>query len=301
MNTIATNGVIDYAAHTTYTDPGRYGALFDATPSDLNGVSAVALNLVEHYRASDEQLSAETVSDIHSRWVARILQLDQQRHGEPLATPREPAARVQGCCRDHTLLSVAMLRHHGVPARSRVGFADYFMAGWHHDHVIAEMWTGERWRRFDPELPAPTELLPDPRNILPRNGFHTAAEVWRGHRAGTLDVERYGVDVSDPVARGAWFVRNYVVMELAHRYGDEVLLWDHWGTMNGPGSGDVDIQLIDEVAALLLAADAGDTDAEQRLHARYLSDERLHPGDTVLRVDLPGEELVRESLFRHTH
>lgn len=296
MTILEHTAMIDYARHTAYSDPGRFASLLDAVPTELDELSATVRNVIEHYRASDHALPADTVSDIHSRWIARTLELDQQRHPASLAESREPTTRVQGCCRDHTLLSVAILRQHGIPARSRIGFADYFVDGWHHDHVVAEAWSGERWVRFDPEVQAPIATLPEPRNIPAGKGFHTAAEVWRSHRAGALDVETYGVDVSIPVARGAWFVRNYVILEVAHRFGDELLLWDNWGTMNGPGSQDQDADLIDDVSALLVAADTGDTAAEQRLLDLYRADERLHPGDVVLRMDLPEQTLVEESL-----
>ncbi len=296
MSTTAPDAVIDHATHTPYSDPGIYAGLLDAVPSDLDDLSEVVRNVIEHYRASDHDLPADTVSDIHARWIGRTLELDQQRHPTGLADAREPERRVQGCCRDHTLLSVAILRQHGIPARSRIGFADYFVDGWHHDHVIPEVWLGGRWVRFDPEVEEPGGRLDNPRNIPAGKGFHTAAEVWRGYRAGTLDVQTYGVDQSLPVARGGWFVRNYVVLEIAHRFGDELLLWDNWGTMSGPGSEAQDVDLVDAVAAQLVAADNGDLDAEQHLLDLYRADARLHPGDTVLRVDLPGDEMVRESL-----
>lgn len=296
MSTAMPFSVIDHVAHTAYSDPGRFAALLDAVPADLDELSAVVRNVIVHYRASDHDLPAKTVSDIHSRWIERTLGIDNQRHPAPLAETREPATKVQGCCRDHTLLSVAILRQHGIPARSRVGFVDYFAPDWHHDHVIPEVWLGDRWVRFDPEVDEPSAALPDPRDIPAGNGFHTAAEVWRGHRAGTLDAETFGVDASVPVARGAWMVRNYVLLEVAHRFGDELLLWDRWGTMTAPGDADQDATLIDEVAQLLVAADAGDLAAEERLLELYRRDARLHPGDMVLRVDLPSDTLVAEPI-----
>lgn len=296
MSTAMFVSVIDHAAHTVYSHPGRHAALLDVVPTDLDKLSEVVRNVIVHYRASGHELPAESVPDIHSRWIERTLELDQQRHQAPLAQPREPASKVQGCCRDHTLLSVAMLRQHGVPARSRIGFVDYFVPGWHHDHVVPEAWLGDRWVRFDPEVAQGSDVLPDPRDIPRGKGFQTAAEVWRGHRAGTLDVGTFGVDPTLPIARGAWMVRNYVVLEAAHRFGDELLLWDNWGTMGGPGSESQDAELIDEVAALLVAADVGDLNAERRLLELYRNDERLRPGDTVQRVDLPGNDVIPERI-----
>lgn len=296
MTTVAPAGVIDHARHTAYSDPGRFAGRLEAVPAALDELCAVVRNVIEHYRASEHQLPADTITDIHARWIERMLQLDDGRHGTGLSTPRDPASRVQGCCRDHTLLSVAILRQHGIPARSRIGFADYFADGWHHDHVIPEAWLNGRWIRFEPEVAAASGRLPQARDIPAGNGFHTAAEVWRAHRAGKIDVETYGVDPSIPVARGAWFVRNYVVLEVAHRFGDELLLWDNWGTMAGPGSDGQDADLVDDVAALLVAADTGDRGAERRLLEWYRADDRLHPGDHVLRVRVPGEDVVLDSL-----
>ncbi len=110
--------------------------------------------------------------------------------------------------------------------------------------------------------------------------FDSAAKVWTAYRAGQIDVQQYGVGPGIPVG-GAWFVRCYVFMELAHRYRDELLLWDGWGAMGGPGSQGQDLQLVDEIAALLLAADAGDEGAERELGQCYADDPRLHPGDQV--------------------
>jgi hypothetical protein len=76
-------------------------------------------------------------------------------------------------------------------------------------------------------------------------------------------------------------IRNYVVQEVAHRFGDEMLLWDDWGMCGGPGSQDDEAEYVDEVAALLVAADAGDRAAEQRLLDLYRRDDRLHPGSRV--------------------
>jgi len=45
---------------------------------------------------------------------------------------------------------------------------------------------------------------------------------------------------------------------------------------------DGDLGLVDEVAALLLAADDGDNAAERELSDRYAEDHRLHPGERIV-------------------
>ena len=55
-----------------------------------------------------------------------------------------------------------------------------------------------------------------------------------------------------------------MIYEIAHRFGDELLLWDGWGRITGPGTEvtEEDAVWLDGVAALLVAADDGDLDAE---------------------------------------
>jgi hypothetical protein len=148
--------------------------------------------------------------------------------------------------------------------------------------VVTEFWDGDRWvvadsqleptpgGRFDvcdmPALTGGGATIGDP--------FVSAARVWTAYRRGEIDVDRYGVGPGQPFA-GAWFVRNYVLNELAHRMRDELLLWDGWGLV-GLELGD-ELADIDGIAALLLAADAGDTAADRELAARYAADDRLHP------------------------
>jgi hypothetical protein len=279
---------VDYASHSAYSDPGRWAELLDATPTDPAALSAVARNVIAHYRANADELPEATRHEIGLRWLADILGADQSHNSGPLDTERPMASRVQGCCRDHTLLCVGALRQHGIPARSRVGFASYFRSGWNHDHVIVDVQRDGRWVRFDSELVPgafPFDTLDIPAG--PDAPFVTAAEAWQGHQSGRIDVETFGVDVDSPV-RGEWFVRTYVVMELAHRFKDELLLWDGWGVM-GPEADEDTNALIDELAALLVAADAGDDDAEAELRERYETDQRLAPGERIQSFSPYGE------------
>lgn len=286
----------DWIPQTPFSDPGERGALFDEVPPTPEAIGPVVRNLLAHYRAEAEHLPASSREDVDLRWVAAQLAVDQQRHpGLPLTTERAIASRLQGCCRDHTLLAVSILRHHGIPARSRVGFADYFTTDWHHDHVVAEMFDGQRWRRFDPEVAPDFGLLPDPLDLAtgPNAPFTTAAEAYLSLRDGTLDPSTYGVAPGDPLG-GADFVLFELFWELAHRYGDELLLWDGWGAIPPPGESPEEglLVMLDEVAAQLVAADAGDMTVEGALYERYRRDSRLHPGAAVLQFSPVGIEPV---------
>lgn len=288
--------VHDWVRHSAYSDPGPYASLLRDLPHEVGAVCAAARNVIAHYRAEIPDLAEERWDEIDSRWLERILATDQARHPRDLLQPRELADRVAGCCRDHTLLVVGALREQGVPARSRVGFAGYFTPTWHHDHVVVEHWDGDRWVRTDPEL-AGEGFDFDVRDMPtgPGSPFETAAEVWRGHRAGRIDTRGYGV-VPDSALCGPAFVRDYVIVEVAHRFGDELLLWDTWGAAGPDRDGAEVDRLADEVAELLVAGDAGDRAAEAELAARYRSDDRLHPAGRVRRLSPYGRPPVEVDL-----
>jgi hypothetical protein len=295
--------VIDHALHSPYTDPGQHADLFSVLPTDPESLSMIARNVIVHYRASGHELPLETRDDINARWLEAILAADQSRHPRPLDQERRPTERVQGCCRDHTLFCLGVLRSHGIPARSRVGFAGYFVDGWHHDHVIVEAWIDGRWRRFDSEVDSPRPTLTSPTDIghctVDRTGFVTAAQAWAGHRRGEIDPETYGVDPDVPVFRGERFVFDEVIYEVAHRFGDELLLWDSWGRIGEPGTPvtDADARWLDQIAALLLDADNGvDDNAELALLKRYREDEGLHPGPSVIQASPYGDPPIEVEL-----
>ena len=285
-------GDMDWSAQTAFSDPGRFGALFDGIDAEPSAVSAVARNLVAHYVAERDALPAATRGDINLRWVEAQLAVDQERHDSQLAAARPRPERLQGCCRDHSLLAVSMLRHHGREARSRVGFAGYFSPGFWHDHVVVEVREGDRWRRFDPEMTGV-----DPRYLdLPEGAdatFLSAARMWTEIRGGRIDPAAVGVFPGSPIG-GEWFAQCYVLLELAHRYGDETLLWDGFGDMAEPSGPTAEQwELTDEVAALLLDIDENPTRrAESALEQRYRRDPRLHPAGTLESITPDGEHFV---------
>ncbi len=293
-----------YATNTAYSDPGANAGLLAGLPTEPAGLSAVARNVIVHYRASACELPASSRDDIDGRWLETMLDTDQRRHPKPLTEPRPEPQRVQGCCRDHTLFCVGALRTNGVPARSRVGFAGYFVEGWHHDHVVVEAWLGGRWRRFDAEIEHGSPALPEPMDLsfdrATGSGFATAAEAWLAHRRGEIDADRFGVDPELPFLAGPRFLFDEVIHEVAHRFGDELLLWDGWGRIGGPETplDDDDADWLDPVAEALIRADGGDEAAERELFERYRVDDGLRPGQTVIKGSPYGYPPVEVALRR---
>jgi hypothetical protein len=90
----------------------------------------------------------------HLRSTGQILDRILAADPRPLGEPRPPARRLAGSCRHFTLVTVAALRAHGVPARARCGFARYFVPGRYGDHRVAEYWNAAaaRWTLADAQL-----------------------------------------------------------------------------------------------------------------------------------------------------
>ena len=84
-------------------------------------------------------------NDAETRYIDDILRIVIARNDAPLSRRREPGERFVGICRDFALLHCSFLRHVGIPARIRSGFADYFGEdGFHFDHVVTEYWDPAR-------------------------------------------------------------------------------------------------------------------------------------------------------------
>jgi hypothetical protein len=97
--------------------------------------------------------------------------------------------------------------------------------------------------------------------------------------------------------RGPWFLQGAVLLDAAFRAGAEVLLWDGWAAMSSPdGLTDEETAVADQIAELIVAADAGDRDAEQRLLSRVTDPDGIGPGDRVTMMSPYGDPPVQVDL-----
>lgn len=252
--------MIDYAAHSRFTDPGPAAGWLDGVGPDVAELRRVAAGLVFHFWANgditDHGFPAERLAEVDLRYAADMLARLHELNPAPLGGQRAPTERIVGCCRDFTLLFVSMARHHGVPARSRVGFAGYLAPGWYLDHVVAEVWDGRRWRLVDPQFPDGSQFPDGEVDLLdvPRDRFLVGADAWRACRSGAIEPERFAVspELTIPGTRGLTQVRHDLVQDLASLNKHEMVLWDLWGRLSDePELSEEDIRAADELAALV--------------------------------------------------
>ncbi len=249
-----------YASQSPVTDPGTLADRLDAVPGDLASLQRAARQLVFHYRGdgdfAENGIAAERIAEIDTRYADRMLRRLVELHDAPLGSERLPQQRLVGCCRDFTVLFLAMARHKGVPARARVGFATYFAAGWNVDHEIAEVWDAaeQRWRLVDPELHEghrdPTDGAEiDPLDV-PADRFIVAPRAWLACRAGAADPARFVVDpgLDIPQTRSWPYLVHNVLHDLAALNKQEMVLWDSWGLAERSELSAADLDLLDRVA-----------------------------------------------------
>lgn len=280
-----------YRAHSVFTQPGEFAALWDTVNPTIEDMKAAITPLLFHYRGdgdyAENGIAAERVEEINLRYAADMLACITKHKPIVAGEPRQASERMVGCCRDWALLLVSLARHHGFAARSRVGFSNYFAEDWWIDHTIVEIWdeTEQRWRLVDAELREPWTLSHgqevNPIDIS-REIFLPGLIAWRKVRAGELDADNFVVapELEVPELRGIPYLWHNVVQDLAALNRYEMLLWDVWGIY------------LDEVnpegAALLDAvAGAGSLEKWQRFYAR---DEFRVPEDVLsFQPHLPGE------------
>lgn len=241
-----------YATQSPTSDPGDYAHLFDDLPTDLLGIAQVTQGLIYHYFADQYTLGWQPpqgrLPEINTRTMARILAALLEKDDRPLTVARRNEDRLVGCCRDFALLACAILRHQGRAARLRYGFANYFDKGYWGDHVIVEVWEGERWRRFDPQVVGKQDWDVDLLD-MPDSAFWTGGKAWQMARLKVVHQDRFGLGPNDNHVRGWWFIRERLQLDLAALNKVELLCWD--GTDRLSEKNSADQALLDQMAELM--------------------------------------------------
>jgi hypothetical protein len=247
-----------FARHSWFSDPGALAPWLADVDPDVGRLHAAASGLVFHYWAhgdvTEHGFAPARVGEINLRYADTMFARLRELNPAPLSESREPTERLVGCCRDFTLLLVALARQHGIPARSRVGFATYLIPGWTMDHVVAELWDGSRWRLVEPTLAEHDSIdLLD----VPRDRFLVAADAWAACRSGDLDPEQCVVapDLTESFLRGWPYLTHNLVHDLATLNKHEMLTWDLWGAIADGGMRTGDRTRLDALAESLRAGD----------------------------------------------
>jgi hypothetical protein len=283
--TTPSSTVLDfYTRPVAMTAAGGHAAVLEGLTPDLSGLCEVVQGVLLHFHwanAYGVTLAPERADQQHLRPASATLDAVFAINDQPLDVRRGAGDRAVGVCRHYAVVTSAMLRANGVPARSRCGFGTYFMPGEFVDHWVVEYWDAAQgcWRLVDSQIDAlqKAALKPDFDPLdTPRDRFLIAGDAWRQCRAGKLDPMRFGImDM-----RGLWFIAGNVLRDFAALNNMEMLPWDCWGAMAQPGEdlSPESLALVDRLAELTLDADA----RFDEIRALYEGDPSLHVPAEVL-------------------
>jgi excinuclease ABC subunit A len=208
-----------YRTHSPITDPHEYADLYDDIPDDLHGMIDIIQGQMIHRLAvrqfgvtlTPESRGEQRLRTMRQR-LRRIIELDPA----PLTSKREPRDKQVGLCRDFAVFLTSILRHKGIPARMRVGFAEYLgkEQSYKSDHWITEYWKADqnRWVLADPDVGGvPVGMIPvkDGCNLhdLRRDkDFFVAGAAWKLARDGKVRSDLF------PIQRGGRGFPAFVVI-----------------------------------------------------------------------------------------
>lgn len=269
------NSLAYYAEPGPLTVAGANAAALVALPSTVPDLLAAVRGLLIHEAGSARSATG------HLRATSQILDRIRAADPRPLVAARPPDRRLAGSCRHFALIAVAALRAHGIPARARCGFARYFTPGRLGDHWVCEYWNAAaaRWVLADaqlgPDLCRDLGTVFDPA-ALPRDEFVVAGDAWIRCRDGDLDPYRCGLDGDGQ--SGWWWIAGNLVRDVAALAKMEMLPWDMWGAMPGPGDpiSDALAEELDQIARITADPDTADESRARYVGERFRVPERVH-------------------------
>lgn len=215
-----------YASHGVYSEPGSYRDALMRGGVEPKSIARWISSFMQHPRGAESEgrgFTPEQAKDLELRSVAEILSVAVKRN---LLEGDCAQRKVGGVCRDFAILAVSNFRERGIPARLRVGFADYPVPGRWEDHWLCEWQDGRHWKRFDVEFAAIDGVSFDALDV-PRERFITASEAWFRIKDEPGIASRFGVSSLD--LGGEWFVVGSLFREIAALRRLELKPWDYWG------------------------------------------------------------------------
>jgi hypothetical protein len=279
----------------TYASPGPMTGDHEGLLAGLSGTVAdlavIGHGLIVHESMADLYEVTFTEEDrtaVHLRPVPRLLERILAEYPEPLSSPRPAPSRIAGNCRQFTVLMVAALRAHGIPARARCGFGAYFTPGFNEDHWVCEYWAGAEWRLADAQIDAKQrEMFNIDFDVLdvPRDAFLIAGDAWQQVRRGEASPDAFGLTVTKE--SGAWWIAGNLMRDAAALLKIELLPWDAWGAMPTP-----DTAIDDELAALFDRLAEATLDPDATAVAELMTDPRLRVGTSVRNAVRDKEEEI---------
>ncbi len=269
-----------YGSQSGVTDPEKYIPLYDVLPDDVASLCKVIQGLLLHRWWIDQygvNISEEQKEEIKIRKMTRQLKRILELNNSPLITARKPESRLVGTCRDYASFLTSFLRHKGVPARMRVGFATYLMPGQYIDHYLCQYWNDKesKWVMVDAQI---DDLQRRAMNItfdtcdVPEGLFLPGGKAWQTWREGKANPDLFGIFE----VRGSWFIGCDMIFDMMSLNKIESHPFDIWVLMPGYQQKEYSkeyLGIMDNIAALTGALDPDFS----KVSSFYQTEKRLQP------------------------
>jgi hypothetical protein len=264
-----------YSTHSFITHPHQFASQLDTIPNDIASICKVVQGWVYHYFAHEQFFGfkppQERMPEVDTRYAVRMLTRLAEMDERPIIENRTPENRILGCCRDFSVLFTSICRHKGMVARTRSGFANYFIPDYYIDHVMVEVWdeADGRWIRVDPQIAA--GVFPFDVQDMPSDKFILAGRAWQMCREEGANPDLFGLGPDGPDDAKGWsFIQSRLLQDVAALNKQEMLCWDEWSPLDGQAK-PADALFLDKVATLTL----GGNDHLPELWSLMESDSRL--------------------------
>jgi hypothetical protein len=225
-----------YSTHSIITDPDNYGQLFDRLPNDIPSICRIVQGLFVHMFLTETygvKLSDERREELNLRCISRQIKSILQLDNLDLSITREPKKRLFGCCRDFATFTTAILRHKGIPARIRHGYADYLPPLNHYEaHVICQYWNTDqmRWITLDTQI---DDLQRKLFNInfntqdIQNGKFLSGGRAWQMCRNKKAEPAKFGISTHF----GLGHIRYSLILDMLGLNKIELVPGDSWNLM----------------------------------------------------------------------
>lgn len=215
-----------FSTHSKWSDPALHRDALKREIVEPRALSKWIGQFMQHPRGPETAVQGFTAvqeGDLELRRVSEILSCASERN---LLNTNSCGQKVGGVCRDFALIAVSAFRENSIPARLRVGFADYLIPGRWEDHWLCEWHDGHRWRLLDVEFAAIGHDEFDTTDV-PSNRFILAAAAWSRLKTDPNFGPCCGVAALD--LSGSWFVAGSMFRDMAALQKLELKPWDYWG------------------------------------------------------------------------
>ncbi|MDQ5825341.1 MAG: transglutaminase-like domain-containing protein [Chloroflexota bacterium] len=268
-----------YSRQSDLTDPGKQAHMYEDLPLTVSGMARMVQSLIVQSKLGKTYGLAQEndpQGEVGTRRVEQMLERIQAPSQVSLTESHSLERCPVGSSRDCAVLLTSMLRHRGIPARARCGFARYVGPEMHHARWVCEYWQERemRWvivdaRLLDEAARGLRSIHFDPLDV-PHTQFLAAGKAWQMCRIWRADPRRFGQDRGN---RGLCYVASQLVRDLACLNKVEMLPDDTWGLAHTAFDylWESDLRLLDRVAHVTLAGN----EAFAELRALYELEARL--------------------------